>query len=178
MGRSDSTSVMDFASQYSEVADANAHEEKSKSAGTWVTFRLESESYGLPVSHVQEILRIGVITPVPQSHASVRGITNVRGRVVPVADLRIQLGFSAAEFTPTSRVLLSNDGTTLVGLLVDSVEQVVNLREHDISPAPDEIVHRESDYITGVVQQEHALVILLNPEARLSKSSTSDVEME
>lgn len=129
---------------------------------TWVTFRLDKESFGLPVSHVQEILRVTTITRVPHAPHPVRGVTNLRGRVLPVVDLRVRLGIPEIEIADASRVLVVSSCGRLMGLLVDSVCQVARINPSAVQPPPPDVMTAQSDYILGVYHLQEDLAILLD----------------
>jgi purine-binding chemotaxis protein CheW len=129
---------------------------------TWVTFALAGESFGLPVTHVQEILRVTQITRVPHTPHAVRGVTNMRGRVLPVVDLRVRLGLDAATIDVHSRVLVVTSRGRLLGLLVDAVQQVLRLDRDKVEPPPPDVMTTQSDYILGVYHQGDGLAILLD----------------
>lgn len=129
---------------------------------TWVTFILSGECYGLPVSHVQEILRVAGITRVPHAPHPVRGVTNLRGRVLPVVDLRVRLGIGEKEIDGASRILVVSSQGRLMGLLVDAVQQVVRIGRSGIQPPPPDVMTTQSDYILGVYHLQETLVILLD----------------
>jgi purine-binding chemotaxis protein CheW len=129
---------------------------------TWVTFRLEGETFSFPVSHVQEILRVETITRVPHAPKAVRGVTNMRGRVLPVVDLRVRLGLPEALVTEESKILVAASKGRLLGLLVDSMRQVVHLDRLRVQPPPADVMTEQSDYILGVCDLEGELVILLD----------------
>ncbi|MDJ0766835.1 MAG: chemotaxis protein CheW [Myxococcota bacterium] len=129
---------------------------------TWVTFNLAGETFSLPVTAVQEILRVETITPVPHAPYTVRGIINMRGRVVPVVDFRTRLSLPDKEIDNSSRILITSTRDHLVGLLVDSVEQVVNLDMKTVEPPPRDIMTDQSEYFTGVCRHNDKLVFLLD----------------
>ena len=129
---------------------------------TWVTFNLAGETFSLPVTAVQEILRVETITRVPHAPYTVRGIINMRGRVVPVVDFRTRLSLPDKEIEDASRILITSTGDHLVGLLVDSVEQVVNLDMKTVEPPPRDIMTEQSEYFTGVCRHNDKLVFLLD----------------
>lgn len=134
---------------------------------TWVTFALNTESFGLPVSNVQEILRVSTITKVPHAPEPVRGITNMRGRVLPVVDLRVRLGIKEAEISDSSRILVVESWGRLIGLLVDSVQQVVRLSRNGVKSLPPDVMTVQSDYVLGIYHLQDSLVILLNVDRLL-----------
>lgn len=155
--------IFAFADEMGAAAAAEA-EERAEQLETWVTFNLLDEQYALPVSHVQEILRVGTITRVPNAPGPVRGITNLRGRVLTVVDLRLRLGLVRTDVDPHSRILVVNARGRLIGMLVDAVSQVVRLARERIEPAPADVLSVESNYILGVYQGDAGLFILLDVE--------------
>jgi purine-binding chemotaxis protein CheW len=131
---------------------------------TWVTFQVAGETFAFPVGSVQEILRVGAITRVPDAPYPVRGIVNLRGRVIPVVDLRLRLGLPGTEPGPAARVLIGTLRGRVIGLLVDAVAQVERLDRAVVEDLPDDVVTRHSEYITGVYPRGRDLLILLDPE--------------
>ncbi len=138
--------------------DTHAREARME---TWVTFSLSGESFGLPVSYVQEILRVATITRVPHAPQAVRGVTNMRGRVLPVVDLRVRLGLPEAEITVHNRILVAATRGRLIGLLVDAVQQVTRIDIEAVQPPPPDVITAQSDYIKGVYNLQDDLIILL-----------------
>jgi purine-binding chemotaxis protein CheW len=128
---------------------------------TWVIFTLNREAYSLPVTHVREILRVTSITRVPHAPNPVRGVTNMRGRVLPVVDLRTRLGMPSKEIEGASRILVAESKGRLIGLLVDAVQQVIRLSRSQVQPPPPDVMTTQSDYILGVYHLQETLVILL-----------------
>lgn len=131
---------------------------------TWVTFRLADEVFAFTVETVHEITRVGTVTRVPHAPYAVRGIVNLRGGVVPVVDLRVRIGLPAIDLSPKSRVLITRTRDRVLGLLVDSVEQVVQVDRNQIAPPPSDVMTEQSEYIIGVTQLDDVLLILLEPE--------------
>jgi purine-binding chemotaxis protein CheW len=129
---------------------------------TWVTFDLADEVYALPVDRIQEVLRVDAVTRVPHAPAPVRGITNVRGRVLAVVDLRVRLGLPPAPIDAQSRILVISSRERSIGLLVDAARQVAKLLPSAVQPPPPDIVTPRSDFIVGVYRTEETLLILLD----------------
>lgn len=102
----------------------------------WVTFKLDNETYGINVMQVQEVLRYTEIAPVPGAPSYVLGIINLRGNVVTVIDTRQRFGLYNAEITDNSRIVIIEADKQVVGILVDSVAEVVYLRQSEIETAP------------------------------------------
>jgi purine-binding chemotaxis protein CheW len=129
-----------------------------------VTFTLDREEFGIPIAQVREVIRVSDITRVPQARQHVRGVTNLRGRILAVVEIRTRMGLAPAEITPKSRVVVVGVHDRILGILVDGVSQVVKLPQQTIAPAPEEILSAGADYITGVARWNSRLIILLNLE--------------
>jgi purine-binding chemotaxis protein CheW len=132
-----------------------------------VTFALQGEEFGIPVAQVREVIRVGEITRVPQAPPHVRGVTNLRGRILPVVDLRTRLGLPAAEPTPLARILVVELGDRVLGLLVDAVLQVAKVPLDVITAPPDEVRTADADYLSGVARWSGRLIILLELDKAL-----------
>lgn len=133
--------------------------------GKFLTFALGKESYGLGILQVREIIRLPEITQVPCMPPSMRGVINLRGKVVPVVDLRVKFGLSGAaqgERTCVIVVELATRGRALMGLLVDSVEEVSNIPAADIEPTPDFGVGVDTSYIVGMAKVKGVVKTLLD----------------
>jgi purine-binding chemotaxis protein CheW len=164
---SDPERIFRFADRLSESRDTGAAPEAPTRITTWVTFTLAGEVFALPVEPVREILRVSSITRVPHAPAPIRGVSNVRGRVIPVIDLRLRIGLSAADLDRASRVVVVRSRGRLLGLLVDAVHQVVHLDLNQAQPPPEDVMTVQSDYISGVYHLEEQLVLLLDVERAL-----------
>ncbi|MBB1293613.1 chemotaxis protein CheW [Pseudoalteromonas sp. SR44-5] len=128
----------------------------------WVTFKLESETYGVNVMQVQEILRYTEIAPVPGAPSYVLGIINLRGNVVTVIDTRARFGLMSAEATDNSRVLIIEAEEQVIGILADSVAEVVYLRSSEIDSAPNIGTEESAKFIQGVSNRDGELLILVD----------------
>ena len=129
-----------------------------------VTFALDREEFGIPIAQVREVIRVGEITRVPQAREHVRGVTNLRGRILAVVEIRSRMGLRPAEITPKSRVIVVGVHDRTLGILVDSVSQVVKVSAKSVAPAPEEVLSSNADYITGVARWNSRLIILLDLE--------------
>jgi purine-binding chemotaxis protein CheW len=137
-----------------------------KQANKYLTVVLDNESYGLAVLKVREIIRLQKITPVPQMPEFVKGVINLRGRVVPIVDLRVKFGLKA-EFADRTcivvvQVKLPNDQNVQMGLIVDSVEEVVNLLPDEIEPTPEFGTKVDTTYILGMAKIKGQVKTLLD----------------
>jgi len=146
---------------------STAPEAAPEAPEVWVTFEVGGEIYGLPVGVVEEVLRVTTITRLPYAPAPVRGITQLRGRVLPVVDLRVRLGLPEAPVAPQNRiVVVSSRGRTL-GLLADAARQVVKLLPSTMEAPPREVTSERSDFIVAVCRRDESLMILLDVEKTL-----------
>jgi purine-binding chemotaxis protein CheW len=127
-----------------------------------VTFALEREEFGIPVGQVREVTRVSEITRVPQAPPHVRGVTNLRGRVLAVVEIRSRLGLEPAIVTPSSRIVVVDVLGRVLGLLVDRVSQVTKLPGECVVPAPEEVISAEADFVSGVARWNARLIILLD----------------
>ena len=137
-----------------------------KHAGKYLTVVLDNEAYGIAVLKVREIIRMQKITPVPQMPAYVKGVINLRGRVIPIVDLRVKFGLKA-EFADRTcivvvQVRLPNEQVVQMGLIVDSVEEVVNLPTDEIEPTPDFGAKVDTAYLLGMAKVKGQVKTLLD----------------
>jgi len=138
----------------------------TKNAGKYLTVALDNESYGVAVLKVREIIRMQKITTVPQMPEFVKGVINLRGRVIPIIDLRVKFGLKA-EFAERTcivvvQVKVSATQNVQMGLIVDSVEEVVNLSGTEIEPTPDFGTRIDTGYILGMAKVKGAVKTLLD----------------
>ncbi len=133
-----------------------------------VTFRVGEEEFSVSILKVQEIIRMSEITKVPRSPEFVEGVINLRGKVIPVIDLRKRFGLPTAERTSDTRTIVVDCEGKVVGLIVDSVTEVLRLSQSTVEPPPDIVGGVDSEYISGVGKLEDRLVILLDIDKVLS----------
>lgn len=124
---------------------------------------------GLDISHAQEINRNLSITPVPQSPDYVRGVLNLRGQVITVVDLRVKLELEPIDILPNMRIIVVRTGTDGVGLLVDSVDDIVPVRERDLRPPPSNIGGVRGEFFSSVYKMDTDLAAIVDIERVLEK---------
>lgn len=134
---------------------------------TWITFELSNEVFALPIEPVREVLRVTDITRVPHAPNPVRGVTQLRGRVIPVVDLGLRLGLPARSAGRSSRILVAESRGRLLGLLVDSVHQVIKLDRNRAQTPPEDVVTPSSDFVTAVYHLGARLVLMLDVDRTL-----------
>jgi purine-binding chemotaxis protein CheW len=132
------------------------------------TFFLGREEYGVDVRLVQEIIRVSEITQVPRAPEFINGVINLRGRIIPVVDLKKKLGLGAVEIVRTSRIVVVKIKERLVGLLVDGASQVLRVPISTIEAAPDEVTEIDANAIRGVAKLPGRLIILMDLMKTLS----------
>jgi len=134
-----------------------------------VVFELAGESYGVEISRVQDINRMQEITEIPHAPESVVGVINLRGRVIPVVDLRTRFGLPPAEHTKSTRIVVVQMGEEPIGMIVDAVSQVLRIPTKIIEPPSPVLSSVDSRYLRGIAKLEDELVILLDLDYVLSK---------
>jgi len=136
------------------------------SGGKYLTFMLGREEYGLPVMKVREIIKVMDITRVPQVAAHVLGVINLRGKVIPVIDLRRKFGFPAQEHTERTCIIVAevvlSQATVMMGVVVDAVSEVVSVTSAEIDNPPDFGGQDATDYILGLAKVKGSVKILLD----------------
>ncbi|WCE28955.1 chemotaxis protein CheW [Vibrio sp. SCSIO 43137] len=128
----------------------------------WVTFQLEEETYGINVMQVREVLRYSEIAPVPGAPDYVLGIINLRGNVVTVIDTRSRFGLMQGEITDNTRIIVIESERQVIGILVDSVAEVVYLRSSEIDTTPSVGTDESAKFIQGVSNRDGKLLILVD----------------
>ncbi|MFC3095025.1 chemotaxis protein CheW [Alteromonas sediminis] len=141
----------------------------------WVTYRLGEETYGINVMQVQEVLRYTEIAPVPGAPDYVLGIINLRGNVVTVIDTRARFGLDSTEITDNTRIVIIESDEQVVGILVDSVAEVVYLRSSEIDSAPNVGTEESAKFIQGVSNREGELLILVDLNKLLSDEEWDEI---
>ncbi len=128
----------------------------------FVVFHVGKELFGIGIELVREIVRVPEITEVPDAPRFLKGVINLRGRILPVIGLRRRFGLPQAEMTKSTRVLITENAGTTVGLLVDGVSEIRRTATEAIEAPPDMVAAVGIEYITGVVKMQERLIILLN----------------
>lgn len=139
-----------------------------------VVFRLAKEEYALSITKVQEINRLVPITKLPQTPSFMEGIINLRGRIIPVIDLRKRFQLAVNEHSDDSRIIIIELNGQTVGIIVDAVTEVVRMNQSEVEPPPPSFV-LDAQYIHGVGKIDGRLLILLNIDNILT--SQEDIEL-
>jgi purine-binding chemotaxis protein CheW len=134
-----------------------------------VGFRIGRETFGLPISMVREIVRVPEITTVPNAPDYIEGVINLRGRIIPVVDLRKRFGVKSVEPNKKNRIVVVELGTRAIGLIVNSASEVLRIPPSEIEEPHSVFQEGELDFITGVGKLNGRLVILLDLERILQR---------
>jgi len=150
------------------------------SAGKFLTFRLSEESYGIEVVAIREIIRMQRITPVPQMPSHVRGVINLRGKVVPILDLRVKFGLPVDDSSNRACMivvdLLNKDGaSSVIGLVVDAVEEVISISESDAEPSPDFGASLINESCLGIAKLKSGVTTLLDIEKVVNRELSEEL---
>jgi purine-binding chemotaxis protein CheW len=133
-----------------------------------VIFELGSEIYGLDISTVHEIIRMQPITRVPRTPSYVEGVINLRGKVIPVIDMRKRFNLEKAQNNKNNRIVVVNVKDTILGIIVDAVTEVLRIPTEYIEPVSDLLTAANSDYLLGIAKLADKMVILLELDKLLS----------
>jgi purine-binding chemotaxis protein CheW len=124
-----------------------------------VVFALGDEEYGLPITQVQEIIRFSVPRTIPNPHASIRGVINLRGRIIPVCDLKLQLNVGFGEVADeASKIVIVESQSGSAGLIVDGVNEVMTVTEDQLEPD----AGSQDGYLNGIAKVDERLIVLLD----------------
>jgi len=141
-----------------------------------VTFKLENEEFGVDILKVQEINRMLTITKIPNAPPFVEGVINLRGKIIPIVDLRKRLGFNGKAYDKSTRIIVVELDGLILGFIVDSVSEVLRVSESTVEPPPSIMGGIESDYIEGVGKLDNSLLILLELGKVFATKDRKDME--
>jgi purine-binding chemotaxis protein CheW len=147
--------------------------------GKFLTFYLDQELYGLPIKKAREIIGLMEITHIPKTQNYIKGVINLRGKIIPIIDLRLKFGMPEKPYTDRTCVIVIEigfqEGRHLVGVAVDNVAEVVNIQQSEIEPPPEYGAQIEGDFIAGVGKIKEKVVMILDIEEILSRDELSHI---
>lgn len=143
---------------HAELGDQESFEQE------FLTFTLGAEEYAIDILKVQEIRGYDAVTTIANAPAFIKGVINLRGTIVPIVDLRIKFNLGKVEYTPFTVVIILNVGTRVVGIVVDSVSDVIALGSQQVRPAPEFASGVDTDYIVGLATAGERMLIVINIE--------------
>ncbi len=148
--------------------------------GKYLTFTLENEEYGIGILKVKEIIGMMPITSVPRTPDFVKGVINLRGKVIPVLDLRLKFDMGEIPYTDRTCIIVveidSDSATVLIGIVVDAVSEVLNIKESDIEETPTFGTSLNTAYILGMAKTEGSVKILLDIDKVLNQQEVAQLE--
>jgi len=136
-----------------------------------VSFILGEEEFGVDILKIQEINKMLAITPVPDAPGYVKGVINLRGRIIPIVDLRCRFGFPEREPDKNTRIVVAELGGKIVGLVVDAVMEVMRISSSVFEPPPQFLTGAQSEYITAVGKLDDRLLLLLDLDRVLESAA-------
>ncbi len=148
--------------------------------GKYLTFTLNEEEYGIGILKVKEIIGMMPITSVPRTPEFVKGVINLRGKVIPVMDLRLKFDMGEIPYNERTCIIVVEidleSGTVLIGIVVDAVSEVLNIKESEIEDTPKFGTSLDTDYIFGMAKTEGGVKILLDIDSVLSQEEVNQLE--
>jgi purine-binding chemotaxis protein CheW len=148
--------------------------------GKYLTFSLAGEEYGIGILKVKEIIGMMPITTVPRTPVFVMGVINLRGKVIPVVDLRLKFGMEEMAYTERTCIIVveikGQGGSVLIGIVVDAVSEVLNIKGNDIEDTPTFGIKVNTDYILGMAKMNGKVKILLDIDKVLSEEDLSALD--
>ena len=160
----------------SEVYDENKNLEEDTQHGRFLTFTFEEEVYGIEIKYVTEIIGIQSITKVPEVPEYVKGIINLRGKIIPVIDVRIKFGKEAMEYNDRTCIVVIDIIEVSVGLIVDNVDEVLTIDDQEIAAPPANKTGFENRYIKGIGKSGGKVQLLLDCEKLLKNEEIEIIE--
>ena len=153
---------IDKAQEEADAGTAVATKEGGETLHHLVTFNLGREEYGVDINSVQEIIRATDITPVPGAPVHIRGVINLRGKIIPVVDLRTRFSLAAVDASDEQRIVVVELGEKRLGMLVDSVSQVIKVPAAVVEEIPEEATNMDENFVRGVGKLDSRLIIIID----------------
>ena len=141
--------------------------------GKHLTFSLGKETYGIPIQHVQQIIGMMDITEIPRMPKFIKGVTNLRGKIIPILDLRLKFGLPPIDYTDRTCIIIVemqvNGIKKWMGVVVDAVSEVLNIQSSEIEPPPQYGTQTENDFLTGMGKVKGKVILLLEMQKVLNQ---------
>ena len=153
-------------------------DERDAQKGKYMTFQSGDEYYGLKIQYVNEIIQIQAITEIPETEDYIKGLINLRGKVIPVIDVQLRFNQEPIEYNDRTCIIVISIKSMLIGLIVEKIAEVVEIKEENIMPPPtinraDKVHHK---YVYGIGKVGDAVKLLLDPDKLLNDEELSAVE--
>ncbi len=157
---------------------ASEEEEVDLQSNKYLTFLIEKQYYAFPIRDVIEIIEVQEITPVPEFPDYAKGIINLRGRIIPIIDVRLRFHKKEEAYNERTCIIVVNISGLDIGFIVDTVDEVLDIEDENISAAPKISTDRSTKYITGVGKVENRIVLLLDANKMLSEDEISELSSQ
>ncbi|NTV53203.1 MAG: purine-binding chemotaxis protein CheW [Candidatus Firestonebacteria bacterium] len=157
----------------STTATATKAKSEEQLGGLYLTFRMGAEQYGIEILRVQEIIQMMMITPIPRTPSFVKGVVNLRGKVIPVIDLRMKFNLPTAASTEQNCIIVVDLEDLHMGVVIDSVSDVVNFPADKIDQVPSFGINLDTEFIRGIGKAEDVVTILLDIHAVITSDEKS-----
>ena len=158
--------------------DKNASNEQDAQKGKYMTFRSGNEYFGLEIQYVNEIIQFQAITAIPETEDYIKGLINLRGKVIPVVDVRLRFKQEPIEYNDRTCIIVINVKSMLVGLIVEQIAEVVEIKEENILPPPTfgRVDKVQNKYVYGIGKVGDSVKLLLDPDKLLNDEDLTVVE--
>lgn len=161
--------------QQTDLMEADEATESETEEQKYLTFWTDGELFGIPISDVVQIISMQEITPLPDFPEYAKGVINLRGNIIPVIDMRIRLKKPETEYNESTCIIVTNIKDTYIGFIVDTVDEVVDIDDDNISPTPKVSKTVTNRYLTGIGQVGNKVVLLLDLSKILSENEFMEV---
>ncbi|MDE7432921.1 MAG: chemotaxis protein CheW [Lachnospiraceae bacterium] len=171
---------MDVTSEQKKTAETTQSTTNNRNVqkGKYMTFKSGNEYFGLEIQYVIEIIQLQAITVIPESEDYIKGIINLRGKVIPVIDVRLRFKQESFEYDDRTCIIVINVKSTVVGLIVEKIAEVVEIKEENILPPPKigRAEKAQNKYVYGIGKVGDAVKLLLDPDKLLNDEDLSVIE--
>lgn len=161
-----------------EQDESNASNEHDAQRGKYMTFKLGSEHFALKIQYVSEIICFQAITAIPDTEDYIKGLINLRGKIIPVIDVRLRFKQEPLEYNDRTCIMVINVKTTVVGLIIEKIAEVVEIQEENILPPPSigKADKMQNKYIYGIGKVGDSVKLLLDPDKLINDQDLSAME--
>ncbi|MGI6192244.1 MAG: chemotaxis protein CheW [Christensenellales bacterium] len=158
-----------------EVKEELLEQKEDTQHGRYLTFNLGEEVFGLEIRYITEIIGLQPITKIPEVAHYIKGVINLRGKIIPVIDMRLKFGKEPAEYTDRTCIIVIDTDELVVGLIVDKVSEVMTIEDEDVVPPPDQRTGIRNRYIKGIGKVDGDVKLLLDCKTLLDADETEEV---
>lgn len=161
-----------------QVDESGASGERDTQKGKYMTFKSGNEYFGLEIQYVNEIIQLQSITAIPETEDYIKGLINLRGKVIPVVDVRLRFKQEPFEYNDRTCIIVINIKSMMVGLIVEKIAEVVEIKEDNILPPPSvgRVDRAQNKYVYGIGKVGDTVKLLLDPDKLLNDDDLSVVE--